>query len=338
MAESDNSLEQCLDRFLTPTILKLASPYEEVRNKVLELLSHVSKRVKSRPAVKLPVDALLTTLQDPQSGAFVTNFSLVYIRLGVPRLSPEKRAALLPSLLACLPGNSLQTKVLNSVLDSVLLSEDGNNAVTETSHTIYLFGFGLITLCSLLAICIPILPDVKMPPTFGEEAAKPKLGITPELHPILLPYLLNYLLIPYRQMTKLPLLASLRTDNYIDGRVDSPDMGDDSSSAAPDFCPPGLSPQDWKQLPHDSPTLEQEKMGILKLLGSGVLPGAAIVPHLVVGSADTHHSSTIWNDKHLVIKLFDLFLGYIPKKNVVSVALCRCLNKPTQPVDRLPTL
>ncbi|UYV76054.1 hypothetical protein LAZ67_13002338 [Cordylochernes scorpioides] len=222
MAESDNSLEQCLDRFLTPTILKLASPYEEVRNK------------------------------DPQSGAFVTNFSLVYIRLGVPRLSPEKRAALLPSLLACLPGRPHAQQL------------------------------------SLLGICIPILPDVKMPPTFGEEAAKPKLGITPELHPILLPYLLNYLLIPY------------------------------SSSAAPDFCPPGLSPQDWKQLPHDSPTLEQEKMGILKLLGSGVLPGAAIVPHLVVGSADTHHSSTIWNDKHLVIKLFDLFLGYIPKKNVVG--------------------
>ncbi|UYV71779.1 SLC2A8 [Cordylochernes scorpioides] len=47
------------------------------------------------------------------------------------------------------------TKVLNEkfgtacgkISHSVLLSEDGNNAVTETSHTIYLFGFVLITLC-----------------------------------------------------------------------------------------------------------------------------------------------------------------------------------------------
>ncbi|UYV83253.1 hypothetical protein LAZ67_23000299 [Cordylochernes scorpioides] len=30
---------------------------------------------------------------------------------------------------------------------SIALSEDGNNAVTEKSYTINIFGFGLITLC-----------------------------------------------------------------------------------------------------------------------------------------------------------------------------------------------
>ena len=38
---------------------------------VLELLTHVSKRVKSRPAVQLPVEQLLAQFTDPASPATV---------------------------------------------------------------------------------------------------------------------------------------------------------------------------------------------------------------------------------------------------------------------------
>ena len=67
MAESDEQLEKCLFQFLTPSILKASSPYDSVQKKVLELLTHVSKRLKSRSNVKLPMDALLTQFCNPES-------------------------------------------------------------------------------------------------------------------------------------------------------------------------------------------------------------------------------------------------------------------------------
>ena len=38
----------------------------------MELLVHVNKRVKSRPKILLPVDALLAQYTDPESSPFVT--------------------------------------------------------------------------------------------------------------------------------------------------------------------------------------------------------------------------------------------------------------------------
>ena len=67
VAESDDQLEKCLYQFLAPTILKAASQHKSVQNKVLELLTHISKRLKSRPAVQLPMDALLGQFANPES-------------------------------------------------------------------------------------------------------------------------------------------------------------------------------------------------------------------------------------------------------------------------------
>ena len=67
LAESDEQLEKCLSQFLAPTILKAASPRQSVQNKVMELLTHISKRLKSRPAVKLPMEVLLGQFSSPDS-------------------------------------------------------------------------------------------------------------------------------------------------------------------------------------------------------------------------------------------------------------------------------
>lgn len=69
----------------------------------MEVLTHVNKRLKSRPAVQLPVDALLTQYQTTTS-AFLHNFSIIYLTMGFPRLSIEKQTELVPSLLNCLEG------------------------------------------------------------------------------------------------------------------------------------------------------------------------------------------------------------------------------------------
>ncbi|XP_062591295.1 proteasome adapter and scaffold protein ECM29-like [Saccostrea cucullata] len=114
-SESDEQLESCLDRFLPAVLLKLNSKDEAVRKKVMELLVHVNKRLKSRPKVLLPVEQLINQYRDPQATSIITNFSIIYIRMGYPRLAPDKQAELVPLLLKCLEGKP------NSQQDSILL-------------------------------------------------------------------------------------------------------------------------------------------------------------------------------------------------------------------------
>ncbi|CAH0749868.1 unnamed protein product [Diatraea saccharalis] len=98
-ADTDDQLESCLNRFLPPVILKLSSPHEQVRTKVMELLVHVNKRVKCRSEVKLPVETLLQLYRDPSANSFIINFSIIYITMGFPRLPHEQQLTLTPSLL-----------------------------------------------------------------------------------------------------------------------------------------------------------------------------------------------------------------------------------------------
>ncbi|WAR24092.1 ECM29-like protein [Mya arenaria] len=88
-AETDEQLESALARFLTPVLLKLDSKEDGV----MELLVHVNKRLKSLTRVQLPVDDLI-------------NFTVIYIKLGFPRLEPEKQGERVPALLSCLEGRS----------------------------------------------------------------------------------------------------------------------------------------------------------------------------------------------------------------------------------------
>ncbi|KAH8009001.1 hypothetical protein HPB51_008931 [Rhipicephalus microplus] len=77
--------------------------------KVMELLVHVNKRLKSRPQVQLPVEALLThyaaSAGGQQQSSFFVNFALVYLRMGFPRLPSCQQVELLPRLMECLTLN-----------------------------------------------------------------------------------------------------------------------------------------------------------------------------------------------------------------------------------------
>lgn len=71
-AETDEQLENTVDKFLCPVLLKLASTEENVRKKVMELLVHINKRVKSRPNLQLPVADLMNLYQDPACSIFLS--------------------------------------------------------------------------------------------------------------------------------------------------------------------------------------------------------------------------------------------------------------------------
>ncbi|XP_043916968.1 proteasome adapter and scaffold protein ECM29 [Protopterus annectens] len=103
-AETDEQLQNVISKFLPPVLLKLSSTQEGVRKKVMELLVHLNKRIKSRPKIQLPVETLLVQYQDPAAVSFVTNFTIIYIKMGYPRLPMEKQCELAPSLLTAMEG------------------------------------------------------------------------------------------------------------------------------------------------------------------------------------------------------------------------------------------
>lgn len=129
---------------------------------MMELLIHVNKRIKTRPLVQLPVEALLRQYQDPGASSFVTNFIIIYLKSGFPRLSIEKQAELVPTII-----NALKNKPISHV-DSLLL------------------------------LIVPLLGKVPVPT--DPEKVKIYFGFnnSPEVSKHFLDILLDVILLPYR--------------------------------------------------------------------------------------------------------------------------------------------
>ncbi|EDW31715.1 GL11265 [Drosophila persimilis] len=92
--DSDEKLETTVGKFLTPVILKINSPHNEVRTKVVEVLTHIKRRLASRAQVQIPVEALLDQYAANNSTTFLKNFGIIFITMGFPRLSLEHQTAL----------------------------------------------------------------------------------------------------------------------------------------------------------------------------------------------------------------------------------------------------
>uniref|UniRef100_A0ABD2WFD9 TOG domain-containing protein n=1 Tax=Trichogramma kaykai TaxID=54128 RepID=A0ABD2WFD9_9HYME len=159
--DSDEQLQAAICKFLPPVLLKLSSTQEGVRKKVMELLIHINRRIKSRPQVQLPVEALLLQYQDPSASSFVINFTIIYIKLGFPRLEVSKQAELIPSVLNAIQGKPLSHQ------DSLLL----------------------IVMPALAHVIIPLDPE-KRAALFG-------LQDEPQVAKQLLNFMLDMLLLPY---------------------------------------------------------------------------------------------------------------------------------------------
>lgn len=160
-AANDEDLQVELKKYLSPVIAKLASPHESLRKKVMELLIHVNRRVKDHENIQLPVEPLLKQYQDPQATTFVTNFSIIYIKMGYPRLDLNKQVELIPSMLSCLEGK-------------------------PQSH-----------IDSLLFMMLPVLGAVKIPESPEKTASMFGLRERPAVAKLLLDFMLDLLLLPY---------------------------------------------------------------------------------------------------------------------------------------------
>lgn len=149
-----------MNKFLGPVLLKIVSPSEEVRKKVMEILTHVNKRLKSRPEVKLDLVPILTNYQG-SSNSFLINFAIIYITLGFPRLDIQKQTELVPAILNCLESKP----------------EIHQN--------------------KLLMLILPLLGELKYPENPDERKSLFGLHDRPNTKQHLLSILLDVLLLPY---------------------------------------------------------------------------------------------------------------------------------------------
>lgn len=104
LTANDEELESTLDKFLTPVLLKLASPLADVRQAVFKILQQIIPRINSSKGIRLPVLALIKEAQNPNvsEGLDVSNvrlYSLLFASKGVDRLGEPQRNDLVPKVI-----------------------------------------------------------------------------------------------------------------------------------------------------------------------------------------------------------------------------------------------
>ncbi|CAG8534937.1 9628_t:CDS:10 [Funneliformis mosseae] len=112
LAETDQKLEKILDTFLSPILLKLESPHEVMRTKVMSILSHINKRIRPKTNIKLPLIPLLDLVctEKVTKSIFVKNFGIMYLEMAYNRLTEEEQIANLPSLIKGINSKPLGQK------------------------------------------------------------------------------------------------------------------------------------------------------------------------------------------------------------------------------------
>ncbi|KAL3530047.1 hypothetical protein ACH5RR_009369 [Cinchona calisaya] len=95
----DSKLQDLLSKLLPLSISSLTSQSQSVRNKVLEILNHVNKRVKHQPEIGLPLQELWQLYLESRAAPMVRNFCVVYIEMAIDRATKEDSESLVPAFL-----------------------------------------------------------------------------------------------------------------------------------------------------------------------------------------------------------------------------------------------
>lgn len=96
----DSNLQNLLSKLLPLSISFLSSNSTPVRNKVIEILSHVNKRVKHQLDIGLPLSELWNLYIEPNAAPMVKNFCIVYVEMAFERVQIEVKEDMVPLLVA----------------------------------------------------------------------------------------------------------------------------------------------------------------------------------------------------------------------------------------------
>ncbi|XP_010795863.1 proteasome adapter and scaffold protein ECM29 [Notothenia coriiceps] len=288
-AETDDQLQDIISKFLPPVLLKLSSVQEGVRKKVMELLVHLNKRIKSRPKIQLPVETLLVQYQDPSAASFVTNFTIIYIKLGYPRLEVGKQCELAPTLLTAMEGKPQP-------------QQD-----------------------SLMHLLIPTLYHMKYPAGISKVATPFNLTERPKTVQLLLEFMLDVLLMPYGFVLN---ESPTRPAPPSQGSPAEAAAGGQGLPQPPPGMSVYAAKRVIGEAQWSAEQLEQCKLGIVKFMEAQQVPEVESVVHLVVASSDTRHgvataadlemkskqSIIDWNNPLIINKMYKVYLGDVPLK------------------------
>ncbi|XP_053321854.1 proteasome adapter and scaffold protein ECM29 [Spea bombifrons] len=284
-ADTDEQLQSIISKFLPPVLLKLSSAQEGVRKKVMELLVHLNKRIKSRPKIQLPVETLLVQYQDPAAVSFVTNFTIIYIKMGYPRLPIDKQCELAPSLLTAMEGRPQP-------------QQD-----------------------SLMHILIPTLYHMKYPSESSKSTSLFNLSEKPKTVQLLLDFMLDVLLMPYGFVLSEPQSRQMSSQgSSTSGGVGIPQPPPGLSFYAAKRVV-GDNPWTAEQLEQCKlgivKFIEAEQVPELDSVIHLVI-ASSDTRHSVATAADlelkSKQSLIDWNDPIIINKMYKVYLGDIPLK------------------------
>lgn len=103
LAEDDSQLEKCINIYLCPIILKLGSPYSEVRKKVLQIIQAIIPRINAAKLIKLPSVQLLDQAKNPSVSektdtSSIRLYSLLFVSRFFDRLDLQDLRTILPKV------------------------------------------------------------------------------------------------------------------------------------------------------------------------------------------------------------------------------------------------
>ena len=107
LIQTDEDLQKFIERFLAPLVMKLNSSDEQVHLKLIELFTHLNKRVIDRPNISIPLSQLFIRFQRDNLSNRVINFLLIYIRMGLARCTPAQKSEIFPAIAQSLRGKAL---------------------------------------------------------------------------------------------------------------------------------------------------------------------------------------------------------------------------------------
>uniref|UniRef100_A0A8C7ZSZ0 Ecm29 proteasome adaptor and scaffold n=1 Tax=Oryzias sinensis TaxID=183150 RepID=A0A8C7ZSZ0_9TELE len=220
------------------------------------------------------------------------NFTIIYIKMGYPRLEVGKQCELAPTLLTAMEGKPQP-------------QQD-----------------------SLMHLLIPSLFHMKYPADASKNALPFNLSERPKTVQILLEFMLDVLLMPYgfvlNESPSRPLPPSSQGSS-----AEGPAAAGGQGLPQP---PPGMSVYAVKrvigEVQWNAEQLELCKLGIVKFIEAKQVPEVETVVHLVVASSDTRHSVATaadlelkskqsiidWNNPLIINKIFKIYLGDVPLK------------------------
>ncbi|XP_066339222.1 uncharacterized protein [Miscanthus floridulus] len=133
----DARLAPVLARVLPYAVTSLASPAPAVRKLVMEILSHINKRVKHRPEISLPMLELWKIYTESTSATMVRNFCIVYIEMAFERLPTEEKGNIAPDLLINISNVPAQHQGIILRLVTKAIGECNTHKVDETIASKY---------------------------------------------------------------------------------------------------------------------------------------------------------------------------------------------------------